>query len=305
MKNRTKFGAVLSASLVATAVAVLGFGGRANASAIVAQGPTSGDGVMAVAVPAQILDNKLTTISHPTSDPIPVSIPPGNYAIEQGSYDDAHPLQEDQPMERWFAVFSGPSGVVGTTSTTPDLATADTRKSWAGDSLVLTAAATSVTYYHPVGGDGPDSVYPDLLRLTPIKPTDPDPTTTLPAPTTLPPPTSPATTSPATTSPATTSPAKLAIPVVQVVTPVAVGPDLIVTTTAPVTTAPTTTAPTTTAPTTTAPPKVEVQGIEVEQVDPDIALTGSTTAPLLYAAIVFMTVGAVAVIAVGRRRARS
>jgi hypothetical protein len=256
--------------------------------------PVGSGAAISVPVPSQSLENKLTTLSHPVSDPIVVSIPAGNYTIEQGSTDDAHPFQEDQFIERWYAVFSGPSGVVGTTSTTPDLATADVSKTWAGEVLVLSGPATSVVYKHAPGGEGPDSVYPSLLRLTPIKPKDPDPTTTTTTTTTT-----------AVPLPKPDPPKQTGEQVQMIVPIVAVAPDT--TSTAPSTTAPPTTAPP------TAPPKVEIKGIQVEDspvipttvaptVAPPIALTGSTTNATLFAGIVMVTLGAFVVTACGRRR---
>jgi hypothetical protein len=253
---------------------------------------------ISVPVPAQMVDNKLTTVSHPVSDPVSVSIPAGSYSVEQGSLDDAHPFQEDQLAERWYAVFTGPSGVVGTTSTTPDLATADTSKVWASDNLDLTAPATSVTYHHAPGGDGPDSIYPNLLRLTLIKPVDPTTTTT---PTTIP-----------VTVATTVKPDIPKPPVtgeqVQSIVPVVVGPDQVVPTTT------TTAVPTSTGVPTTVAPKVEIKGIQVEElpvpttapsIAPEIALTGSTTSATLFAGILLATFGSFVVTAFGRRRVKS
>jgi hypothetical protein len=121
-----------------------------------------------VALPPQTLSEKLTTISHPSSTPISVSVPAGPYSVVQGSKDDAHPLQEDQPNERWFAVFyAADRSVVGTTATTEDLPPSSVTAEWVSGTIVLTGNATSVVYRHAPGGDGPDSIYPNLLQLTP------------------------------------------------------------------------------------------------------------------------------------------
>jgi hypothetical protein len=200
-------------------------------------------------------------------------------------------------------VFSGPSGVVGITSTTPDLATEDVSKTWVGEILVLTGPATSVVYQHAPGGEGPDSVYPGLLRLTPIRPKDPDPTTTTTMTTTT------MTTAAPVPKPDPPKPTGTGEQVRVIIPVVAVAPDQIVTT-SPETS---TTATATTAPPPTAPPKVEIKGIQVEESPvipttvapasaPPIALTGSTTNATLFVGIVLVTLGAFVVNACGRRR---
>jgi hypothetical protein len=137
-------------------------------------------GSLLVDVPPQTVDFKLTTVAHPISDPINVSVPAGRYASIQGSFDDAHPNQEDQPNEAWFAVFYSTDGLaVATTTPTPDLPSSDVRQLWVGTPIVFTADAASVVYYHAPGGEGPDSVYPNCLKLTPLvepkQPKQPDP----------------------------------------------------------------------------------------------------------------------------------
>jgi hypothetical protein len=128
---------------------------------------STGDPIV-VPLPAQTLGEKLTTLSHPASLPVAVSVPAGVYSVAQGSFDDAHPLQEDQPNERWFAEFYDVNGTsIGTTATTPDLGLANAAERWSNGSVVLLANATSVVFRHAPGGDGPDSVYPNLLELTP------------------------------------------------------------------------------------------------------------------------------------------
>ncbi len=314
MNATTKIVATLSTALV-----VVGLAGRVGASPaqfLTLTASPQGDscagmpdqssnpclvpGAISAPVPAQVLENKLTTISHPASERFAITVPAGKYSIEQGSLDDAHPLQEDQPLERWYAVFFGPDGVVGTTSTTPDLATSDVHKVWRGDDLVLVGPATAVVYYHAPEGEGPDSVYPNLLRLTPVAAPETTTTTAPPTTTTIPlTSTTQATTPPTTvtTTPSTTL----------VITPVAVLPDQPQTTTP--SSPPTTAASTTTPPTTVA---VEIKGIEVSEppttiapaVGPEIAFTGSNTRSALFAGIVLTTLGAFLVLVV-RRRSRS
>jgi hypothetical protein len=130
-----------------------------------------------VEVPPQSVDYKLTTIAHPASDPIAAPIPAGRYSLTQGSFDDVHPDQYDQPNEAWYAVFHAADGtVIGTTSLTPDLLSTDVTQAWAGETLQLAGNATSVVYHHAPGGEGPDSVYPNCLKLTPIvSPKEPEP----------------------------------------------------------------------------------------------------------------------------------
>jgi hypothetical protein len=122
---------------------------------------------IAVPVPSRVVAEKLTPVSHPASTPIPVSIPAGTYSVQVGSADDAHPMQEDQPNERWYAQFYDSDGnLAGTTASTPDLPLTDTEKTWDGGTVVLSANATSVVYRHVGGSAGPDSIYPSQLKLT-------------------------------------------------------------------------------------------------------------------------------------------
>lgn len=312
MNATTKIGATLSTALV-----VVGLAGRVGASPSQFLSPSASaqadscagmpdqssnpclvPGAISAPFPAQVLENKLTTISHPASERFAIMVPAGKYSIEQGSLDDAHPLQEDQPLERWYAVFFGPDGVVGTTSTTPDLATSDVSKVWRGDDLVLVGPATSVVYYHAPDGEGPDSIYPNLLRLTPVAVPETTTTTAPPTTTTIPLTSTTQATTPPTTPPTTPS-------TTLVITPVAVLPDQ------PQTTA--TTSPLTTAASTTTPPTtvaVEIKGIEVAEspttiapaVSPEIAFTGSNPRAALFAGIVLTTLGAFLVLVVRRRR---
>jgi hypothetical protein len=152
--------------------------------ALTEQGPppaapvcTPESGSLSVEVPPQSVDYKLTTIVHPTSDSIAVSIPAGRYTSVVGSFDDVHPYQDDQPNESWFAVFYGADGaMVATTTPTPDLLSTDVSQVWAGGPIVFTSDATSVVYTHAPGGIGPDSIYPNCLKLTPlVDPKQPEP----------------------------------------------------------------------------------------------------------------------------------
>jgi hypothetical protein len=152
MQITTKLGASASTAMALA----IGFSTTAQASPL------------SIPVPPKTLNYKLTTVSHPKSDPIVVSIPAGTYDVTQGSFDDAHPNQVEQLNERWYAVFYDAAGApVSTTSTTPDLLLADVSKTWTSDPIVLTGNATSVVYFHAPGGEGPDSVYPNLLTLSP------------------------------------------------------------------------------------------------------------------------------------------
>jgi hypothetical protein len=134
-----------------------------------------------VPVPPQTLAEKLTTVSHPASAPISIALPAGVYAVTQGSFDDAHPQQEDQVNESWFAEFYDAAGVsVGVTATSPDLDRTKTTDAWSTGSIVLRANVASVVFRHSPGGEGPDSVYPNVLELTsggqyPPKPPCPPP----------------------------------------------------------------------------------------------------------------------------------
>jgi hypothetical protein len=119
-----------------------------------------------IAVPAQNLNTKLTTISNPASKPISINIKAGTYNVTQGSIDTSHPTQEDQPNERWYAVFyAADNTVVGTTPTTPDLATNTTTQQWNTGKITLTANATTIIYYHAPGTQGTNSIHPNLLNL--------------------------------------------------------------------------------------------------------------------------------------------
>jgi hypothetical protein len=126
--------------------------GLAAAAALISVGiaaPAFAADSISVAVPAKTLANKLTADTNVSSDPIAVSVSAGQYSVVMGSLDDVHPNQVEQPNERWYAVFYGADGaVVGTTSTTPDLALADISREWDAAPLSLTANATSVVYFH-------------------------------------------------------------------------------------------------------------------------------------------------------------
>jgi hypothetical protein len=288
--------------------------GLAAAAALISVGiaaPAFAADSISVAVPAKTLANKLTADTNVSSDPIAVSVSAGQYSVVMGSLDDVHPNQVEQPNERWYAVFYGADGaVVGTTSTTPDLALADISREWDAAPLSLTANATSVVYFH-APGTGTDSVYANVLRLTPfvVGPTVPETTTT--TTTTLPTRTD-ATGSTATveviskTTPEPTPevPAEPTayIPVVAVV------PNT-TTTTAPPAPAPapaTTVAP---APVTSA-PVVEVKGLQISNAapaasaptaTPEIAFTGTTSKPLLATALGFVGLGSALLFALRRR----
>jgi hypothetical protein len=267
---------------------------------------------ISVGVPAKTLANKLTADTNVSSAPIPVSLNAGQYTVVMGSLDDAHPNQVDQPNERWYAVFYGANGaIVGTTSTTPDLALADISREWDAAPLSLTANATSVVYFH-APGTGTDSVYPNVLRLTPfvVGPTVPETTTT----TTI---ATPVTTTPVATVPETvpetTTPVAPAEPTAYI--PVVAVTPTTNTTAAAATAAPApapTPAPATTvapAPVTSA-PVVEVKGLQISNVapvasaptaTPEIAFTGTTSKPLLATALGFVGLGSALLFALRRR----
>ncbi len=278
--------------------------------------PTDGGGgSISVPVPTQTLGNKLTTVSRPSSAPIPASVAAGSYTVVQGSRDDAHPLQEDQTNERWFAVFyDGAGNVVGTTATTPDLPRADVTGEWSGGTITLTANATSVVYFHAPGGEGPDSVYPNLLRLTPTgnypptpKPEDPkpeDPKPDAPKPD-APKPDAPKPDAP---KPVVESEAVAVAPIVAVA-PANAGASSPIASAAPTSSpAASTATAVTAAPTTT--PQVEVKGIQVANVAPaaapvetaEVAFTGSESLTMIALSAVLIALGSLALSVANRRR---
>ena len=120
---------------------------------------------ISVSVPPQTLGEKLTVVSHPSSGLIATSVPAGVYSVVQGSFDDAHPQTPDQTNERWYAVFYGSGGPVGTTATTGDLPNSLITGTWSGTSVTLSGNATGVRYFHAGGSEGPDSIYPNQLTL--------------------------------------------------------------------------------------------------------------------------------------------
>jgi hypothetical protein len=159
---------------------------------------TSSAAVM-VATPAQALGNNCTgtTILGPTRErfvyptksstgPIEVKIPAGRYSAVLGSYDEFHPSEASQPSERWYAVFSGPAGVVGTSGITDDLPD-DRIEITTKSELELRGNATSVIYYHSPGGFGEDSLFANCIGLSPVVTTtiDPPGVTTIAASTTV------------------------------------------------------------------------------------------------------------------------
>jgi hypothetical protein len=269
---------------------------------------------ISVPVPPQIVDEKLTTISHPKSAPIAVSIPAGAYSTIQGSYDDAHPLQEDQPNERWYAVFYGADGAaVGTTSTTPDLALADKRRQWDGEPITLTANATSVVYFHAPGGVGPDSIYPDLLTLKPIgtyppKPlVKPDPQPK-PEPKVEPKPEPKPVTKDAPPAKTTTESAPVVVAVVAPVVPVPSAPS-------PATSSPPSSSAVSAVAAASSPasPAVEVKGIQVENAAPavaaatpaaEVAFTGLETTLMASFSVALIGFGALMLLFARKRHAR-
>jgi hypothetical protein len=277
--------------------------GLAAAAAFISVGiaaPAFAADSISVGVPAKTLANKLTADTNISSDPIAVSVSAGQYSVVMGSLDDAHPNQVDQPNERWYAVFYGADGaVVGTTSTTPDLALADISREWDGAPLSLSANATSVVYFH-APGTGTDSVYANVLRLTPfvVGPTVPETTTT----TTI---AAATTTTTTATAPETTTPVAPAEPTAYIPV-VAVVPDTTTTTKAPAPAPATTVAP---APVTSA-PIVEVKGLQISNAAPvasaptaapEIAFTGTTSKPLLATALGFVGLGSALLFALRRR----
>jgi hypothetical protein len=267
-----------------------------------------------VPVPTQSVANKLTTVSHPASAPVPVSIPAGSYDVVQGSLDDAHPTQGEQFNERWYAVFYGSGGaVVGTTATTPDLALADITNQWPAGVVVLTANATSVVYFHAPGGEGPDSIYPNLLRLTPsgTYPPAPKPNPDTPKPK-APKPETPKSEEPIVDKPkAETKPeAPKRVTELDVVSPqvIPVTPSSAEDRPSPSpkgSVASTENASSTFKTT----PQVEVKGIQVENAAPaaaavvdQVAFTGSESRTMISGSVLLIALGALALIA-GRRRA--
>jgi hypothetical protein len=277
--------------------------GIAGATAIITvglMGPASAASSISVDVPVQVVANKLTADSHPASAPITVSIPAGQYSVIQGSKDDAHPNQVDQPNERWYAVFYDANGaIIGTTSTTPDLALADVSREWDGEPISITANATTVVYFHSPGKEA-DSIYPNLLKLTPIvvSPTLPTTTTTT---TTIP---------EVTTAPPTTEPPKVTPEPKPYVPVIVVAADVPVASTAPSTTAATTT---TAAPTVVAAPSVQVKGLQIENTvpttaapaavsaAPEIAFTGKPSKSLFVTALGLLGLGSWVMLSLRRK----
>jgi hypothetical protein len=273
--------------------------GIAAATAIITVGligPASAQSTISVDTPAKILANKLTADSNKSSKPVSVSVPAGMYSLIQGSLDDAHPNQAEQPNERWYAVFYGADGaIVGTTSTTPDLALADISREWDGEPITLSADATTVVYFHSPG-PGSDSIYPNVLKLTRIVVSPTVPTTTTPE-TTLPPTTT------------TVAPTPTTAPAPQLIVPiVAVLPDVTTTTTAPAAPAPA--AAPTTVPSVSTVAAVQVLGLQVENTSPatvpapaatpEIAFTGSPSKPLFATAMGLVTLGSLMLLALRR-----
>jgi LPXTG-motif cell wall-anchored protein len=309
MRIKSKIG--VGASI--TMLLAIPFGNAAQAS------------TLTVPVPPKNVNHKLTTVAHPKSNAISVSIPAGAYDVTQGSFDDAHPNQEEQLNERWYAVFYSDAGdPVATTATTPDLLLADVNKSWSTSTIVLTANAVSVVYFHAPGGEGPDSIYPDLLTLAPVVQYPPAPpkhrdgagsagsgssggsrekgttTTTTPAV-----PEQPAR-SEAAPVPGDPAPIPIAVEPAVRATPEMVGP---VKEPSPPASIPRPSSPTTTTTTTTTTRLgVEVKGIQLENtVAPafettEVAFTGSESSLMALIAAGLITVGAFALVVARKRR---
>jgi hypothetical protein len=180
----------LRVGAAAAMIAGLSLAGVAVTSPASAQAATcTGDHITPNTYVGSPLTNKLISnvpgqAGQPTSGPYAVNIPAGSYTTNLQSYDNTHPGSSAQPNEKWYAVFNGASGVVGTSSTTPDLADGITSANWPGGDLVLSGNATSVTYYHAMPTDSsPNSIFPSCVGLTlkapyPIRPTVPAPDTT-------------------------------------------------------------------------------------------------------------------------------
>jgi hypothetical protein len=165
MKTKRLTVMAVPVGLAAAAASLVVPSGVANAGAC-----DGGGSPISVAVPQEVpgqFGQKLTAVSHPSSDSLAALIPAGTYSALHGSYDPAHPQTPDQANERWYAVFSGPGGVVGQTALTPDLPNSVTSAVFNGGTIVLTGNATSVKYFHGGGGDGVESIYPASLVLTP------------------------------------------------------------------------------------------------------------------------------------------
>ncbi len=291
--------AVVAASMVLPASAAL----AAVCGPVGAGGPP-----ISVAVPPQTLDEKLTVVSHPASGLIATSVPAGNYNVVQGSRDDAHPQIPDQLNERWYAVFyNAGGGAVGTTAATGDLPNNLITGSWSGTTVLLTGNAASVRYFHAGGSEGPDSIYPDQLMLTPTgqyppvpcdpKPEDPKPQDPKPQP----PKPQPETPKPEVKVEA---PAPAAAPVVAVSAAVAAAPAAAAPAAAPAAAAP--------AAAPAAVPQVEVKGLQVENAAPavvanvaaaEVAFTGAQSSAMVIAAAGMIGLGALALTAARKRKA--
>jgi hypothetical protein len=280
----------------------------------VAQAACGGGGdPISVAVPQEVpgqFGQKLTSVSHPSSDSLATSIPAGSYSAVHGSYDPAHPQTPDQLNERWYAVFSGPSGVVGQTALTPDIPNSVTSASFNGGTIVLTGNATSVKYFHGGGGDGVESIYPSSLVLTPNGQYPPKPCDDGPKPE------GPKPEGPKPEGPKPEGPkgdvkvevkAEAAAPVVVAVAPAAAAP-VAAAAAAPAAAAPAAAAP---AAAPAAAKTVEVKGIQVENAAPaavanvaaaEVAFTGAQSGAMVVAAAGMIGLGAFAVAAARKRK---
>jgi hypothetical protein len=281
------------------------------------------------ASPAQALGNNCTgtTIIGPTRErfvyptksltgPLEVSIPAGRYTADLGSYDEFHPTEASQPSERWYAVFSGPTGVVGKSAITDDLPD-DRIEITTKSELELTGDATSVIYYHSPGGFGEDSLFANCIGLTPIVTTTTkvDPGTTT-AGTTTAGTTTAGTTTAGTTTAGTTTAETTVFGTTTIKPLVAVSPPTVTAAPSSVTQSTTTSSATTTAvgaPVTQRIVEIpstvlvvpEVLGVTVTQpeVEAEIAFSGAASASTAFVALGLLASGALLLRGSRRRRA--
>ena len=220
----------------------------------------------------------------------PGVIPAGQYTLTAGSQDFAHPFNQIQNYEQWYAVFYGMDGSeVGTTMATPDLPDTITFQAWTLGTLMLRADAVALQYIHaPVPVDlTAESIEVACLALTPV---------------------------PVATTSTSTTTTTVSTPVVPKVVPLAPPePPAFAVTTTTTTLAPTvalaaTAAPEPTTTTTTTPPVVAVVPAQPTAqvlgtvVTRPLALTGGDQAPTVAFGAALLAAGAALVVTARHRR---